>query len=799
MKKFTLVAIAGLLLGLQQLYAQNVGVNTNTPITSLDVNGAYSARFSSATAGATITIPTDITLFRILFHAATDANVVSVTTPQDGQFLTIINEDNDPATFGSFTIAASGGIGSFIYVGANAAWDQASNYTTTTPFTAGKGLSWSGSTLNSNWTLDGSNNIASNNTSGKVGINMTPLANLDVNGNANVSSGYFYGGTSAPSDLELTRNLPNTVGNCIDIGSFTITNGAHNIRIAVTIANNSFSEAKTYVVPVTYNATANVYQILVPSTNTGASSGNDFATDISVNNNVVSFRLRRTAGTTDGSIAGGSGARVRIESVGSSTDVFTASSSVTTPTAPTVSYSPTSYSSIPSGVIVMWSGTYGNIPGGWALCDGTNGTPNLLSSFIFGVSASPYTAGQINTTGGASTVTLTTTQLPAHTHTGTTDPSTPTFTGTAGSTSSVTPTFTGTAGSTSSVTPTFTGTAGQTTSSVTPTFTGTAGQTTSSVTPTFTGTAGQTTSSVTPTFTGTAGTTNSVTPTFTGTAGQTTSSVTPTFTGTAGSTSSVTPTFTGTAATTGATQPTFTGTASQTTSAGSAHSHTLTTVVTSSAGAHTHNLNTTTNYSGGGTRAFYGDNAGGGNDGTTTSAGAHTHTLTGSTDAESSHTHTYTASGTVSSHTHSFTATGMISAVQPTFTPTGTISVVQPTFTATGTISAISHTFTPAGTISAVQPTFTATGTISAVQPTFTTTGTISAVQPTFTATGTVSTVGPLSFTPGGTISTVGPLTYTPTGTVSSHTHTFTTNSTGTGSPFSIMPPYYTLAYIMKL
>lgn len=39
-------------------------------------------------------------------------------------------------------------------------------------------------------------------------------------------------------------------------------------------------------------------------------------------------------------------------------------------------------STLPSGVIVMWSGS--SIPSGWALCDGTNGTPDLRDRFIVG-------------------------------------------------------------------------------------------------------------------------------------------------------------------------------------------------------------------------------------------------------------------------------------------------------------------------------------------------------------------------------------------------------------------------------
>jgi hypothetical protein len=39
---------------------------------------------------------------------------------------------------------------------------------------------------------------------------------------------------------------------------------------------------------------------------------------------------------------------------------------------------------LPHGVIVMWSGTLATIPSGWALCDGTNSTPDLRDRFIFG-------------------------------------------------------------------------------------------------------------------------------------------------------------------------------------------------------------------------------------------------------------------------------------------------------------------------------------------------------------------------------------------------------------------------------
>ena len=52
---------------------------------------------------------------------------------------------------------------------------------------------------------------------------------------------------------------------------------------------------------------------------------------------------------------------------------------------------------IPSGVIVMWSGSIAAIPSGWYLCDGNNSTPNLQDKFIVGAGSSYAVAG----TGGS--------------------------------------------------------------------------------------------------------------------------------------------------------------------------------------------------------------------------------------------------------------------------------------------------------------------------------------------------------------------------------------------------------------
>ena len=70
--------------------------------------------------------------------------------------------------------------------------------------------------------------------------------------------------------------------------------------------------------------------------------------------------------------------------------------------------------SLPQGVIVAWSGTEASIPSGWVLCNGSNSTPDLRNRFIVGAgTGSNYTPGN---TGGSDSVSLTTAQMPSHSH-----------------------------------------------------------------------------------------------------------------------------------------------------------------------------------------------------------------------------------------------------------------------------------------------------------------------------------------------------------------------------------------------
>jgi hypothetical protein len=66
---------------------------------------------------------------------------------------------------------------------------------------------------------------------------------------------------------------------------------------------------------------------------------------------------------------------------------------------------------VPSGGIIMWSGSIGSIPSGWFICDGANGTPDLRNRFLVGA-GSTYAVGASG--GSANAIVV------AHTHTGST-------------------------------------------------------------------------------------------------------------------------------------------------------------------------------------------------------------------------------------------------------------------------------------------------------------------------------------------------------------------------------------------
>jgi len=68
---------------------------------------------------------------------------------------------------------------------------------------------------------------------------------------------------------------------------------------------------------------------------------------------------------------------------------------------------------IPTGMISLWYGSIGSVPSGWYLCDGSNGTPDLRDRFVVGAGNTYSVAA----TGGSTTHTITTSEMPSHSHT----------------------------------------------------------------------------------------------------------------------------------------------------------------------------------------------------------------------------------------------------------------------------------------------------------------------------------------------------------------------------------------------
>ena len=69
-----------------------------------------------------------------------------------------------------------------------------------------------------------------------------------------------------------------------------------------------------------------------------------------------------------------------------------------------------------TGMIILWSGAANAIPSGFVLCNGSNSTPDLRGRFVVGYADndSDYDVGD---QGGSKQVTLSTSQLPSHSHT----------------------------------------------------------------------------------------------------------------------------------------------------------------------------------------------------------------------------------------------------------------------------------------------------------------------------------------------------------------------------------------------
>jgi microcystin-dependent protein len=71
---------------------------------------------------------------------------------------------------------------------------------------------------------------------------------------------------------------------------------------------------------------------------------------------------------------------------------------------------------VPVGGIILWSGTISNIPSGYSFCNGSSGTVDLRNKFTLCPGQDSGGTYDTSDTGGSATHTLTTAQIPSHSH-----------------------------------------------------------------------------------------------------------------------------------------------------------------------------------------------------------------------------------------------------------------------------------------------------------------------------------------------------------------------------------------------
>lgn len=246
--------------------------------------------------------------------------------------------------------------------------------------------------------------------------------NLTYNPSTNTMSGITYSGTSTFNNVRINGELYDADGDFGTSGQVLSSDGTNtnwinasslsagsSAQVAITATNDNSSFFVTFVDNSTGNNGVKVDTNLTYNASTNTLTAGTFSGNASASNlNTGTIPNARFPSTLP-AISGANLTNLDASDLASGTipDARFPSS------LPAIDGSAlTGIVSIPAGVIVMWSGSVASIPSGWVICDGNNSTPDLRNRFIVGA-GSGYSVGD---TGGADTVTLTTDQIPSHSH-----------------------------------------------------------------------------------------------------------------------------------------------------------------------------------------------------------------------------------------------------------------------------------------------------------------------------------------------------------------------------------------------
>ena len=316
------------------------------------------------------------------------------------------------------------------------------------------GVSFNGS---SNINLPGVNQAGNQNTSGNAGsatilANTRTIGGVNFNGSVNINlpgvnqtgNQNTSGNAGSATVLETTRNFSISGEITANAQSF---NGSDNITLSATVDDNVIDEANLKISNSPTNGRflqcntgvsggLTWAEVTVPAANT--LSGSTLAsgitassitslgtlTGLSVNGNVS------VTGTVDGRDVSSDGSKLDGIDSGAKDDQTKAEIDALNINADQLDGQHGSYyqnagnlnaGTVPdarlansslfvTGMIMMYTGN--SAPSGWAICNGSSGTPDLRDRFIVGA-GSGYS---VNDTGGAASVTLSTAQIPSHNH-----------------------------------------------------------------------------------------------------------------------------------------------------------------------------------------------------------------------------------------------------------------------------------------------------------------------------------------------------------------------------------------------
>jgi hypothetical protein len=264
--------------------------------------------------------------------------------------------------------------------------------------------------ISGNLVVTGSNTQVLFNDNGVA--NATAGMTFNKSSNAFVITGNITGGNlRTAGTISATGNITtsgNIIGGRITGNSLITTSG--NIAVATGVLTMIIGNSTPTTVYMGGGA-SNIYLANANSVTTVA--GNlSVGANISATGNITGGNLSTTGNLYGGnlSILGNLSVTGNSTLTGAATAPTAANGTNTTQVATTAFVQNSLLNLLPSGVIVMWSGSIVSIPTGWYLCDGGNSTPDLRNRFVV-AAGSTYAVNAIG--GSADSIVV------SHTHTAT--------------------------------------------------------------------------------------------------------------------------------------------------------------------------------------------------------------------------------------------------------------------------------------------------------------------------------------------------------------------------------------------